>query len=164
MELPSLSENRLGSILGMHYCTYFCLGSLEAYSLFVWPWLIVNDRKFSVRIVFFSHTNQPVVLFLWTSNDTNQPMYVFEDRKRKLWLLWYSSRSTSFYISLMVPFVMSISLYILEAASQTMLRKPWRNQLPLFLDKEESSMTCKVSNDAAYKMMNDLFPGRCTRF
>ena len=32
-------------------------------SLFVWLWLIVNNRKFLVRIVFFSHTNQPAVLF-----------------------------------------------------------------------------------------------------
>jgi len=31
-------------------------------SLFVWLWLIVNDRKFSAGIVFFSHTNQPAVL------------------------------------------------------------------------------------------------------
>jgi len=31
-------------------------------SLFVWLWLVVNDRKFSTRTVFFSHTNQPAVL------------------------------------------------------------------------------------------------------
>ena len=31
-------------------------------SLSVWLWLVVNDRKFLVRIIFFSHTNQPAVL------------------------------------------------------------------------------------------------------
>ena len=30
-------------------------------SPFVWPWLVVNDRKFLVGTVFFSRTNQPVV-------------------------------------------------------------------------------------------------------
>ena len=35
---------------------------VEIYGLFVWLWLIVNDRKFPVEIVFFSHTNQPAVL------------------------------------------------------------------------------------------------------
>ena len=32
-------------------------------SLFVWLWLIVNDRKFLAGTVFFSHTNQSAVLF-----------------------------------------------------------------------------------------------------
>ena len=32
------------------------------FSLFVWLWLVVNDRKFSAGTVFFSHTNQPAVL------------------------------------------------------------------------------------------------------
>ena len=31
-------------------------------SLFVWTWLVVNDRKFLVGIVFFSHTNQSTIL------------------------------------------------------------------------------------------------------
>ena len=31
-------------------------------NLFVWLWFVVNDRKFPVRIVFFSHINQPAVL------------------------------------------------------------------------------------------------------
>ena len=31
------------------------------FSLFVWLWLVVYDRKFSVETVFFSHTNQPAV-------------------------------------------------------------------------------------------------------
>jgi len=35
---------------------------LIVYCLFVWLWLVVYDRKFSVGIVFFSHTNQPAVL------------------------------------------------------------------------------------------------------
>ena len=30
--------------------------------MFVWMWLVVNDRKFSAGTVFFSHTNQPAVL------------------------------------------------------------------------------------------------------
>ena len=34
----------------------------KANSLFVWLWLIVNDSKFSIRTIFFSHTNQPAVL------------------------------------------------------------------------------------------------------
>ena len=32
-------------------------------SLFVWLWLVVNDRKFSAGTVFFSHTNQLAILF-----------------------------------------------------------------------------------------------------
>ena len=39
---------------------YICIYSI--FSLFVWPWLVVNDRKFSTGIIFFSHTNQPAVL------------------------------------------------------------------------------------------------------
>ena len=31
-------------------------------SMFVWLWLVVNDRKFSAGTIFFSHTNQPAVL------------------------------------------------------------------------------------------------------
>ena len=31
-------------------------------SMFDWMWLIVNDRKFSAGIIFFSYTNQPAVL------------------------------------------------------------------------------------------------------
>ena len=30
--------------------------------MFVWLWLVVNDRKFPAETVFFSHTNQPTVL------------------------------------------------------------------------------------------------------
>jgi len=48
-----------------------CWSELVAVSLFVWLWLIVNHRKFPVRIVFFSHSNQSVVLLhepatIWT--------------------------------------------------------------------------------------------------
>jgi len=43
-------------------------------SLFVWLWLVVNDRKFLVKIVFFSHTNQPTVLLY----ETNQPTQLYE--------------------------------------------------------------------------------------
>ena len=35
---------------------------LSEFSLFVWLWLVVNDRKFLAGTVFFSHTNQPAVL------------------------------------------------------------------------------------------------------
>ena len=31
-------------------------------NMFVWLWLVVNDRKFPAGTVFFSHTNQPAVL------------------------------------------------------------------------------------------------------
>ena len=31
-------------------------------SLFVWLWLVVNDRKFLAGTIFFSHTNQLTVL------------------------------------------------------------------------------------------------------
>ena len=34
----------------------------KLFSLFVWLWLVVNDRKFLTGTVFFSHTNQPAVL------------------------------------------------------------------------------------------------------
>ena len=36
--------------------------STSAFSLFVWLWRVVNDRKFPAGIVFFSHTTQPAVL------------------------------------------------------------------------------------------------------
>ena len=39
------------------------LSGLTANSLFVWLWLVLNDRKFSAGTVFFSHTNQSAVLF-----------------------------------------------------------------------------------------------------
>ena len=39
-------------------------------SLFVWLWLVVNDRKFPARTVFLSHTNQPVVLLHEPANRT----------------------------------------------------------------------------------------------
>jgi len=42
-------------------------------SLFVWLWHIVNDRKFLIGIVFFSHTNQPVILLHKPATKTNQP-------------------------------------------------------------------------------------------
>ena len=35
---------------------------MHEYSLFVWLWLVVNDRKFPAGTLFFSHTNQPAVL------------------------------------------------------------------------------------------------------
>ena len=36
--------------------------SQKSSTAFVWLWRVVNDRKFSVGTVFFSHTNQPAVL------------------------------------------------------------------------------------------------------
>ena len=36
---------------------------LTTFSLVVWLWLVVNDHKFSIKIVFFSHTNQLAVFF-----------------------------------------------------------------------------------------------------
>jgi len=43
-------------------------------SLFVWLWLVVNDRKFLIRIVFFSHTNQSAVfLHEPATKRTSQP-------------------------------------------------------------------------------------------
>ena len=42
--------------------------------MFVWLWLVVNDHKFSVGIVFFSHTNQPAVfLHEPATKRTSQP-------------------------------------------------------------------------------------------
>jgi hypothetical protein len=41
---------------------WFLLPLPGAYTMFVWVWLIVNDRKFLVGTVFFSHINQPTVL------------------------------------------------------------------------------------------------------
>ena len=40
----------------------FCYERENTVSLFVWLWLVVNDRKFPAEIVFFSHINQPAVL------------------------------------------------------------------------------------------------------
>ena len=34
----------------------------DIFSLFVWLWLVVNDRKFLTGIIFFSHINQPAIL------------------------------------------------------------------------------------------------------
>jgi len=55
--------------------------SLLIVNLFVWLWLVVNDRKFSARTVFFSHTNQPTVFFYEPTtiriSQTNR-MYVVE--------------------------------------------------------------------------------------
>jgi len=48
--------------------------SMYLYSLFVWLWLVVNDRKFSAGTVFFSHTNQPAVfLHEPATKRTSQP-------------------------------------------------------------------------------------------
>ena len=44
--------------------------SQKSSTAFVWLWRVVNDRKFSVGTVFFSHTNQPVVLLHEPANRT----------------------------------------------------------------------------------------------
>ena len=54
----------------------FKIGPIESLAedgyLFVWLWLVVNDRKFSARTVFLSH--EPVnSTSSRTSNETNQP-------------------------------------------------------------------------------------------
>ena len=42
--------------------------------VFVWPWLVVNDRKFLAETVFFSRTNQPaVLLYEPATKRTSQP-------------------------------------------------------------------------------------------
>jgi len=46
----------------------------EIISLFVWLWLVVNNRKFSAGTVFFSHANQPaVLLYKPATKRTSQP-------------------------------------------------------------------------------------------
>ena len=65
-------------------------------SLFVWPWLVVNYRKFSDEIVFFSHTNQSAVLLHEPATiRTNQPNRLI--RSGDVWLfpsvsayIWYN--------------------------------------------------------------------------
>ena len=42
--------------------TLYACGHARLKSLFVWLWLVVNDRKFSAGTIFFSHTNQSAVL------------------------------------------------------------------------------------------------------
>ena len=42
-------------------------------SLFVWPWLVVNDRKFLVRAIFFFYINQSAVFFFEPATKRNQP-------------------------------------------------------------------------------------------
>jgi len=50
------------------------LGYDMVISLFVWLWLVVNDRKFSAGTVFFSHTTQPAVLLHESATKrTSQP-------------------------------------------------------------------------------------------
>ena len=52
---------------------------MQVYSLFVWLWLVVYDRKFSVGTVFFSHTNQPAVLLHEPATKrTSQPNRLIE--------------------------------------------------------------------------------------
>ena len=47
---------------------------LETISLFVWPWLLVNDRKFSAGTIFISHINKPTVfLHELATIQTRQP-------------------------------------------------------------------------------------------
>jgi len=49
-------------------------------SLFVWLWLVVNDRKFTAGTVFFSHTNQPAVLLYEPATiRTSQPNRLVDD-------------------------------------------------------------------------------------
>ena len=49
-------------------------GKEISFSLIVWLWLIVNDRKFLVGTIFFSHTNQPTVrLHEPATKQTSQP-------------------------------------------------------------------------------------------
>ena len=51
-----------------------CASDAMQEPIFVWLWLVVNDRKFPVGTVFFSHTNQPAVLLHEPATiRTNQP-------------------------------------------------------------------------------------------
>jgi len=54
-----------------------CLcGPSQTKMLFVWLWLVVNDRKFPVKTVFFFHTNQPAVLLHEPATiRTSQPIH-----------------------------------------------------------------------------------------
>ena len=61
---------------------YSCEGAgqpSDQCSLFVWLWLVVNDRKFSVRTVFFSHTNQPAILL-------HEPTTIRTSQPNRLWV------------------------------------------------------------------------------
>ena len=55
------------------------------FSLFVWLWLIINDRKFPVGTVFFSHTNQPVVLLHEPANRTGCRSSIRQSVHRITW-------------------------------------------------------------------------------
>ena len=45
-----------GAVHGFLFCHRNMMGGVCSCSLFVWLWLVVNDRKFPARTVFFSHT------------------------------------------------------------------------------------------------------------
>ena len=55
-------DSRYYFIFVLEWCRVERCPKLETVSLFVLPWFVVNDRKFSAGTVFFSHTNQPAVL------------------------------------------------------------------------------------------------------
>jgi len=46
---------------------------LSEFSLFVWLWLVVNDRKFLAGTVFFSHTKSASSTSSRSSNEQAQP-------------------------------------------------------------------------------------------
>ena len=51
--------------------------------LFIWLWLVVNDRKFTAETVFFSHTNQPAVLL-------HEPATIRTSQPNRLYMNCYS--------------------------------------------------------------------------
>ena len=69
-------------------------------TLFVWLWFVVNNRKFLVRIVFFSHTNQPTILLYKPvtirTGQSNRPLvHTHWWTKGTGWRLrWASSRAS----------------------------------------------------------------------
>jgi len=62
-------------------------------SLFVWLWLVVNDRKFPAGIVFFSHTNQPAVLLYEPATIRTSQQAVLHPNLLLLKSLWFSIQS-----------------------------------------------------------------------
>ena len=62
----------------------------EKTKLLGWPWLVVNDRKFSAETVFFSNTNQPAVLLHEPATKrTSQPNRLIDSAYNELSVYLY---------------------------------------------------------------------------
>jgi len=62
-------------------------------NMFVWLWLVVNDYKFLVGIVFFSYTNQPAVLL-------HEPATIQTSQPNRLMSFFVCAKKTLIYVGM----------------------------------------------------------------